>query len=494
MLLLTAAACGDSFIDREPFSQYTPEDFYSNEIQITQAVNGLYPVIRGFYTGANWVLGEFQSDNTTFQYNPSDRGAEAFESLDYFLADASNGTFSGLWNNAYNGIARANFILENINTAVFEEELNRNIRRGETLFARAFYYYFLITYFGDVPKINRVYRDAEEAGELPRSPEAEIIDEIILPDLEEAIQYLPVKWDSRNLGRASKAAAQMLKARIHFYQRQYREALPLLRAIVQSGQYALENNYANVFDPKFEAGNREVIFSTQHDVASGQGAGYFINWLPNNSGTDLTGGAGSVFIGGLNGKNIPTQDMLRAYEKGDKRYAAGIGIHINTSTRDTIPYIKKFLHPPVLANGTDTNFPVFRYAETILMLCEALTETEAALSNEAIELLNTIRVRAGLELAYPGNPKDFLNVDTNEKLKVLLRRERRVELAFEGQRFQDLIRYDVLEETMVKHGEEQKKLQSFLDPLPTAYTRITEKVAIPFNEVLIYGYRQNDGW
>ncbi len=142
MLLLTAAACGDSFIDREPFSQYTPEDFYSNEIQITQAVNGLYPVIRGFYTGANWVLGEFQSDNTTFQYNPSDRGAEAFESLDYFLADPSNGTFSGLWNNAYNGIARANFILENINTAVFEEELNRNIRRGETLCARVFFFFF----------------------------------------------------------------------------------------------------------------------------------------------------------------------------------------------------------------------------------------------------------------------------------------------------------------------------------------------------------------
>ncbi len=494
IIFLSLSACSEEFITREPFSTYTPEDFFRNEQQITQAVNGLYPVIRGFYNGANWQLGDFQADNTTFQYNPADRGAEAFESLDYHLADASNGAFAGLWNNAYNGIARAHFILENINSASFEIEANRSIRLGETHFARAFNYYFLVAYFGDVPKITRVYRDAEEAGQLPRSPEIEIINEIILKDLDIAIKNLPIKWDNKNIGRASKAAALMLKARIHFYQKQYNEAIPLLREIINSGQYGLENNFADVFAPEKKFSNKEVIFAAQYDLASNQGAGWFINWLPNNSGTDLTGGVNSVFIGGLNGKNIPTKDMVKAFEQGDKRYTQSVGIYINTSTRDTTPYIKKYLHPPVLANGTNTNQPIFRYAETLLMLAEALVETQSGLSNEAIELVNAIRVRAGLELAFPGNPKDFLNVLTNEKLKNLLRNERRVELAFEGVRWLDLIRYGTLESTLKKHGEEQKKLQTFLDPLPTAYSNIRPKVAIPFNNVLIYKYRQNTGW
>jgi hypothetical protein len=493
LVTILLVSCSEDFIERSPYSQYTPEDFYKNEDQITQAVTGLYPIIRGFYTGANWTLGELRSDNTTFQYNAADRGSEAFESHDYFLSDAANGTFSGLWNNAYNGIARSNYILQNIKSASFKNEGNRALREGEARFARAFYYYFLVKYFGEVPYIDKVVTDAEAAGELRREKEARIINEIIIPDLDFAIKSLPIKWDLNNTGRASKAAALMLKARILFYQKDFIKSIPLLEEIIKSGVYALEQNFADVFHPLTKNSNKEVIFACQFDVAAGQGAGFFINWLPNNSGTDITG-QGGVFINALNGKNIPTKDMMSQFESGDTRYNASVGIYINTATKDTTPYIKKYLHPPVLSQGTNVNIPVFRYAETLLMWAEAKMETEGGINGGVIERINEIRARAKLPLAFPGNPKPSLNINSPEKIKDMVRRERRVELAFEGERYHDLIRYGILETTMKEHGIQQKKLQSFLETFPTAYTNITQKVAIPADQVLIYKYDQNKGW
>jgi starch-binding outer membrane protein, SusD/RagB family len=493
IVVLLSTRCSESFIERSPFSQYTPEDFYKNEDQITQAVTGLYPIMRGFYTGANWTLGELRSDNTTFQYNAADRGSEAFESHDYFLSDAANGTFAGLWSNAYNGIAKSHYILQNINIATFKNEANRPIREGEARFARAFYYYFLIKYFGDVPFIDKVVTDAEAAGELRREKESRIINEIILPDLDIAIKNLPMKWDLNNVGRSNKAAALMLKSRIHFYLKEYAKALPLLEEIIKSGVYTLDPNFAAVFHPTTKNTNKEVIFSCQFDVAAGQGAGFFINWLPNNSGIDITG-TGGVFINALNGKNVPTRDLMAQFEAGDARYDASVGVYINLSTRDTTPYIKKYLHPPILAQGTNVNVPVFRYAETLLMWCEAKMETEGGINGPVIERINEIRARARLPLAFPGNPRANLNINTPEKIKDLLRKERRIELAFEGERFHDLIRYGILESKMKEHGVEQKKYQTFLATFPTAYTNITEKVAIPADQVFIYKYEQNKGW
>lgn len=492
LVIFVMVSCGDEFLDRSPYSYYTPEEFYSNESQIEEAVNGLYPIIRGFYTGANWVLGEFRTDNTTFQYNPADRGAESFESHDYFLSDASNGTFSGLWSNAYRGIARANFILESIDQVVYEDETEKSKKIGEARFARAFYYYFLVNYFGDVPFVDRVLFDTDAAGNLRREDFNKVIDEIILPDLAIAIENLPMKWDRLNEGRASKAAALMLKARMHFLRKEYDQALPDLRMITSSGLYNLNTNYEDSFSPEMRYDNDEIIFAAQFLTSANQGAGFFLQWLPNSSGRELTGENGAN-IGSLNGKNIPTKDMVNAFEDGDRRKEASIAFYIDETEMDTIPYIKKYFYPPVLPEGSDLNLPIFRYAETLLMQAEAQAIVDG-LTDEAIFTVNDIRARAGLPPAFPGNPNPILNVDSAEKLLELIRRERRVELAFEGLRYSDLIRYGNFREVMLSHGEEQKQCQEFLNDFPEAYTNIQEKIAIPFNEILVYGYEQNEGW
>lgn len=485
---LSAVACKKDFLEKVPFNSYSTENFFQDQNQIQQAVNALYPSIRGLQFGAVWQVGEFRTDNTTFQFNPSDRGATAFESIDYFLAESNAGLFSGLWNTCYTNISRCHFILESIDEASFTDESARTALRAETQFARAYYYHLLTKNFGGVPLIDRVILTEEESATIPRSPIEEIYNQLIVPDLTFAIANLPDEQRKSDAGRASADAARMLLADAYFVQKDYAAALPLLQVIIESDRYQLVPNYRDILDPS-ESYNEEIIFGIQNNADLGQGAGFFVNWLPQNSGEDLTEG---IFVGSLTGKHIPTPDMIRAYESGDKRREASIGFYIKDN--DTIPYIRKYLYPPVGSGGSNFTLPIYRYGDAMLMYAEALIEVEGGLPNTAFELINTLRSRAELPFYFPGNPVEDLNIDSEEKLRQAIRTERRVELAFEFKRYYDLVRWGELESTMLAHGEEMKKIQDFLLPLTTAYTKIPDLLPIPFNQVLLYGYEQNPGW
>ncbi|MEL6926359.1 MAG: RagB/SusD family nutrient uptake outer membrane protein, partial [Bacteroidota bacterium] len=285
IVLLGGASCGKEFLEKTPFNAYSTENFFENEAQITQAVNALYPAMRGFQTSELWKLGEFRTDNTTFIFNPSDRGAVAFESLDYFLAESNNGEFGKLWNGCYTFISRCHFVLENIDEATFDDEDLREERRAETRFARAYYYMLLTRYFGKVPLIDRVILTEEESADIPRSPVADIYSQLIVPDLEFAIANLPDERKLAESGRASADAARMVLADAYFTQGDYAAALPLLRNIYESGRYALLADYRSIMDPT-DPYNEEIIFGVQHNADLGQGAGFYINWLAPNSGED----------------------------------------------------------------------------------------------------------------------------------------------------------------------------------------------------------------
>ena len=487
-LLFLLYSCGEGFLDRAPFSQYTSENYWKDETQITAAVTGVYPILRGQFTGSIWRFGEFRSDNTTFQYNIQDRGGLALEELDYFLANSSFGGLGGIWNSSYSGIARINFVLASLPTATFSEAKNRIVREAESRFLRAFLYYHLTINYGAVPLVLEPLTDEEAAVAKRRDPIDLIYSEAIIPDLQFAIEQLPESYPPTETGRATKGAAQMLLAKAHFARRDYQAARPLLDDIANSGNYELLQEYRDVFDPD-NKGNREIIFAAEFATAANQGSNFMINWLPFNSGGDITQG---VNPGSRAGLNIPTADMIRAYEQGDRRFDASVGFYIKN--QDTIPYIKKYVFPPIVTGGTNVNWPVFRYADALLMQAESILELESGIPDKVFEIINLIRVRAGLPLIFPGNPVPELNIDTEEKLREFLRKERRVELAFESWRWYDLQRYGNAVEIMQAHGQEQKELQSFLDPFPDAYTNIKLLYGIPAGQVLQYGYEQNPGW
>ncbi|MEL7162029.1 MAG: RagB/SusD family nutrient uptake outer membrane protein, partial [Bacteroidota bacterium] len=201
----------------------------------------------------------------------------------------------------------------------------------------------------------------------------------------------------------------------------------------------------------------------------------------------------------IGGFNIPTCDLIDAYEPGDRRFDLSIGLYEdgkNNPNTDSIYYSIKFLELPFpTQGGIDVDFPIFRYADALLMQAEALVETEGGLPNQVFESLNSLRARAGLGFYFPGNPNPDLDLQTTEALREAIRRERRVELAFENHRSYDLRRYGIWEETMRAHGAVQKEKQAyFLDDFPEAYTEFKELLAIPPQQVELYGYTQNPGW
>jgi starch-binding outer membrane protein, SusD/RagB family len=187
--------------------------------------------------------------------------------------------------------------------------------------------------------------------------------------------------------------------------------------------------------------------------------------------------------------NQPTADLNNAYETGDKRKAVTIG---STGTgAATILYMKKFLYWDPANKANPVNFPVYRYADALLMLAECLNE--ASFPNaQAFTLLNQVRSRAGLPAKSQANTVAALSVDSQAAFRLAIEQERQVELASEGHRWFDLVRTDRAVPVMTAHGVREKALKTTVDR--AAYTNIRILQAIPFREVQQFGYAQNPGW
>ncbi|OAV44649.1 RagB/SusD family nutrient uptake outer membrane protein [Lewinella sp. 4G2] len=494
LLALSLFTCNEEeFLDRVPNGRFTPESFYLNGEQINDATTTLYPLMRSMASGALNDYGDYRSDNTTFEFNSNDRGREGFERVDYFLLQSGDGYHNQFYNPPYTGIGRANYILEAVDDVPFIDESRRATAKAEALFFRGYFHFLLIQHFGDVISSTEVVDgDGSGLAAARREPLEDVYQNVVLPDLRAAIEGLPERWDNNNLGRVDKATAQMALATTHFHFRDYASALPLLDSIVESGNYQLMDNFRDVFFTE-QIENTEVIWAAQHSAAVDQGSTWMFDWVA-QSGTDISMGrqrAGAGF-------NIPTCSLLDAFEEGDLRRDATLGIYDSDPDdpeNETVPYSTKFLTIPFPEQGgTDVDYPIFRYADVLLMQAEALVETQGGLPNQALTNVNLIRARAGLDLFFPGNPNPDLDIRTPEQLRAAIRQERRVELAYEGKRSYDLRRYGTFVETMRAHGEIQKMKQPFVADVNGAYENIRELLAIPNGQILLYGYRQNEGW
>lgn len=490
MLCLTS--CSHDFLDREPPGSYTSANFWETPQQIEDAITPAYRDIRGLYSSALWQLGEYRSDNTTFTENLDDRGNASFWNDDIFVSGPNVNGADGVWNTCYSGIKDMNLVLANLDDVPYTgQEEERELRRAEAHFFRGFFYHLLTLHFGDVPLTLEPVLTEEEALQLDRVPLDEVYAQAILPDLELAIAGLPDEWPDSELGRATSYAARMLLAKAHFARRDYAAALPLLDEIVASGRYRLLSDFRSVFAPDMGY-NDEIIFAGIYDVGAGQGGLFYLNWLPLNSGTEVT--EGSITSDSRWGVNRPTRGLYEAYSDDDPRREATIGVYAPAG--DTVLYARKYLFPPI-NSGTDVDVVIFRYADVLLMRAEAILETSGGgvAPNQAFLDVNAVRDRAGLVLAFPGNVQDTtLDVRTSPELLELVRRERRLELALENTRWYDLVRYGTVQEVMMAHGGELAEYQPYLQDFPSAFQTIPELFPIPLTQVQQYGYAQNPGY
>ncbi|MGV8136569.1 MAG: RagB/SusD family nutrient uptake outer membrane protein [Mangrovibacterium sp.] len=496
-------SCSDEFLKISPETNLTDAAFFKTESHFNLALVGAYERLRGLvYPGL--YMDEMRSDNTFFRYYAPDRGpANWVEDIIQWTDQSQTTAVNDRYYADYAGISRTNAILSRIEDADINDEAKKSIL-GETLFLRAFYYFDLVTHYGGVPLYLEEVVD-ETSAYKPRAAADEVYAQII-SDLQSAIPNLPVATTFPQSGRATQGAAKMLLARAYMSkpERAYMLAESELKDITNMN-YELLDNYADIFEPA-NKNHRESIFEIQYKEGDGGQESSFIYYMfPKTANTGILTGI-SANNTSLGGWNVPDQEFIDSYEAGDLRLPASIKIIEGTlnggdpyfdpviclSVKDVgdftpelgkvyYPFVSKYLHGPYSRpNNTGENWPVFRYADALLLLAENLVQQGK--NNEALPYLNEVRNRAGLP--------DLTEATLDNVLK-----ERRYELAFENHRWTDLIRTGKAIEVMTAYGQLKKSQYDFL---PANSFNVTEQrliYPIPYREIQINPeLEQNPGY
>jgi hypothetical protein len=467
---LAFTSCSEDFLNLTPDSELSANDFFETEEQFNQALSGVYAVLRSTVGESGFLMGEMRSDNTHYDYYAPDRGIHIVrrENIDDILDDSQNQWTNGYFNTCYAGIARANTIIDRIAEASIDETAKNRIL-GETKFLRAYFYFNLVRYFGEVPLYLTEVKKEDDAF-LAKSS-VEDVYKVIIEDAKDAIAKLENPKFPQN-GRVSKGSASTLLAEIYMTRKDFTNALPLLKSVTTMG-YSLLPVYSSIFETS-NKNNAESIFEIQFMMGDQGQQSMFSYWfIPKSNNVELITGVVSNTLN-YGGFNVPTDDMMRAYENGDTRKNASIGIaegvigsdgsfviqavkqsagYVTPAGKISKPFIKKYLHAHSRERNTDDNWPVYRYSNVLLMLSEALNETGA--SGEALTYLNMVRKRAGADLP-------LVNTTNKTQLANAIQKERRVELAFENHRWHDLVRTGKAIEVINAHGVEMKAKYGYL--------------------------------
>ena len=434
--IVTLPSC-EKFLSVDPPYAQDAENFFQTPEDFDRALTGAYDLLQGSFLSL-WI-GEIASDNAI-------AGGESVNDSKG-LHDIDNMTHGGVnvelrsvlrWN--YTGITRANYILEHQDNIDFPGKAHII---AEAKFLRAYYYFELVKFFGDVPLILDKRIGIEEARSIPRSPKSEVYAQIEADLIAASAVLNPV---ASQKGRATKGAAKSLLGKVYLYQNKYTEAAEILEEVIASGQYSLYQDYSTLFSVAAE-GNPETVFDIEYTGLEGGSYGCLI-CLEGNAAVGFQGIRqynGPVYGDG-NSYNLPTPELYAAFSPIDSRreatvldieafiaaqpnaasitYAIGAGGHTGYYNNK---YIKRQGEIGLPDNDltSPVNYRVIRYADVLLMAAEA--NYQIGNPTRATQLVNQIRQRAGI----PG-------ASVNSVEKVYL--EHRLELSGEGHRFFDLVR------------------------------------------------------
>jgi hypothetical protein len=476
-------SCSD-FLEKPLQGELTQSNFPVTGSDALLATNAVYNTMRisNFNQGLFPIL-DIMSDDGSKGSNPDDAAATVGP-YDIFQPIPTEGNLSRWWNTLYQGVRRANVVLEKVPPIPMDEALKSRYL-GEAHFLRALFYFDLVRAWGDVPLVTGTTPPID----LTRSPAAEIYD-LIESDLLTAIGSLPEKSDysATDLGRATKGAARGLLAKVYLFQQDFVNAEKYALEVINSDQYELETNFEDANGVNGEQGV-ESVFEI--------GALPFEN-LANggNQFANVQGVRGNPNRGW--GFNRPTLDLQNSFEPDDPRLEATViylgetldGITIlgdgptPDETRDDNDelieiecYNQKVWTPGVTVPPSfGHNRRILRYADVLLIAAEALNENGN--SGDALKYLNNVRERA-----RGGNIAILPDIaETNKDvLRDIILEERRHELALEGHRFWDLVRTG--------------KAESVLGPLGFVAGK-NELLPVPQNEIDLTQktITQNPGW
>ncbi|WP_281228823.1 RagB/SusD family nutrient uptake outer membrane protein [Flavobacterium aquiphilum] len=456
------AGCADDYLDVDQTESISTKDteLYNNDAGAAQFVTAIYNKFLNWdMTSFGWIgLSSITSDDADKGSSPGDTGTDK-DVLDALTYNASNPSAESTFIANYDGINRCNQAL-NIIPKLDKADPNLRARLiGEAKFLRAFMYFTLVKCYGGVPIVDHLPvpgNDSDRIMQLTRKTSAEVYT-FIEADLNDAIAALPEKtaYSVNERSRASKGAAYALLAKVSLYQKNWQKVIDNCNKITG---YSIVSDYASMFRAagKFDS---ESIFEI---YAQGAAPAKGIEGYSNTQGARGTGGWGWGF-------NSPSQSLVNAYEPGDVRKAATIifrgstlydgRVVPNTVENERYNY-KAYSSAYTDAWETDVDIKYLRYAEVLLMKAEALNELGQ--TSNAIPLLNQIRNRAGLANTTFSSQVDIRNA---------IWRERRVEMAFEHDRFFDLVRTGQAKTAFAVDGKVFTVGKNELFPIPATFIK-----------------------
>lgn len=469
ILLLASGAC-NKVIDLYPQSNLNTGTYYSNFNQLQAGLTGVYNGLQ-LPMQTEWQLTELRSDNSR-QGVPASTSSQNrdLSDLDMFIPATTHEGNYNYWLSTYNNIRNANIILQNLGVtydagtgainltpiSITLSDVDRKQLAGEALFIRAHHYFNLVRLYGGVFLVTTPI-SATDAKTRSRASVADIY-KLIEADLTTAASYMSnVKFNqiaNINKGRVNSWSAKALLGKVFLTQNKKAEALASLNDVRLNSGYSLQTSYANIFSITNEM-NSEVLFAVRYKAGGfGLGASFGNDFGPLNSGAAVINGSGR-------GWNTPTTDIDTAYVTADARRNVNIAI-FGTGSNMRI-YVKKFLNPVILTDDGEGDWPVIRYADVLLMLAEA-----GGFTTESIGYINQIRTRAQL-------PVLNASVNNTASFEQALSNERRLEFAFENQRFFDLLRFNTTlstikaEQVLKSHFSKEYAMHysQYLPPTPT---------------------------
>ena len=417
------------FLDEKPVSVLSTGNAYNSAKDLENALVGAYSIFyQEYYTWDNVLLQDVRSDNA-YVGGGGDPGIVPYDLVN--IAPGNDRMYAD-WSQLYTGIGRCNLLLDKVNNVTdpqFEERKKQII--GEASFLRAFHYYQLVKTYGGVPlELHSNSADPEKT-RLPRSTEQEVYNQIV-SDLETALTNLPDVFEAGNPAvnkvKATRGAANALLAKVWAQRsdRDYSKVLQYCNAVISSpAGYQLLSNYADLFDGNHYE-NAESILE-----------------IPFVAGTDLGNWGVQMFLAPEDGWQkycVPSKDLVSAYENENDE----VRLNSNIVFWTNVPWADENWNPcqdenvPIAFNykqkhandwASGDHYYLLRLADIILLKAEALNEMGNM--NEAASALNLVRERAKL---------DPVVAVSKEQMREKILNERRLELAFEAQRWDDLVR------------------------------------------------------
>ncbi|WP_040299843.1 RagB/SusD family nutrient uptake outer membrane protein [Arcticibacter svalbardensis] len=500
VIMLTIGGCSKDFLDQPLEGKLTEDEFYKTDADANLAIIAVYDIMQSDFWNGGWtsmlMLKIMPSDESNAGgANTGDQ--PGYQDLDKYTTTPLNDKVSAAWQKCYTAVYRANKIIVKVSA---DTDIRKRVI-AEAKFLRAYNYFDLVSLWGDVPLVTTDIDPASYTS-IGRTPKADVY-ALIESDLKEAIEGLPLKsaYSKADKFRASKGAAQALLGKVYLYEKKWAESAAQFENVINSNEYQLASSVGAAFSKAGEFGS-ESLFEISYSNTSGYDYGNFpwSNTPESNIHVQLWGprsdagyvmAPGDSLLGGW-GMNLAKQKLYNAFvaagdvvRRGqtimsrDELIAAG-GKFPASGVYDFDGCFQRKYGSFATQSSTSagavqelnygTNWRFLRYADVVLMAAEANYRGGGVSEAKGLGYLNNLRTHRSMPV---------LTGLTGNTLFTAIVKERQLELAFEGFRYLDLVRWDLAVQELGPLGFVKGK---------------HELLPIPNNDVVTGGLAQNPGY